>query len=67
MAADARWLTTEQAALYAGFHSGKSFWEWAKRHRVASGRVGRNLRWDRAVIDEALKPTDWRAYFRKRA
>ncbi len=66
---EARWLTTEDAALYAGFQNPKAFWEFAKRHRVPKSRAGRRLRWLREDIDAALRPTDWAAYFanRKRA
>jgi predicted DNA-binding transcriptional regulator AlpA len=62
-----RWLTTEAAALYAGFQNPKSFWEFAKRHHVPKSRAGRRCRWLREDIDKALQPTDWSAYFRKRA
>jgi hypothetical protein len=64
-----RWLTTEAASLYAGFHNPKSFWEWAKRHAVPKARAGRRCRWLREDIDKALQPPDWAAmgYFRKRA
>lgn len=67
MADEARWMTTEAAALYAGFQNSKSFWEFCKRHRVPKSRAGRRLRWLREDIDRALKPTDWADYFRKRA
>jgi hypothetical protein len=63
----ARWLTTEAAGLYAGFHNSKSYWEWAKRHHVPKYRAGRRCRWLREDIDAALRPRDWQAFFRKRA
>jgi predicted DNA-binding transcriptional regulator AlpA len=64
-----RWLTTEQASVYGGFSTPKAYWEWSKRHKVPKSRAGRRLRWLREDIDQALKPTDWSAYFatRKRA
>ncbi len=64
---DTRWLTTEDAALYAGFQNPKAYWEWAKRHQVPKVKLGNRLRWLREDIDTAIKPTDWAAYFRKRA
>jgi hypothetical protein len=64
-----RWLTTEDAARYAGYHRPKSFLEWARVHKVPRGKAGRSNRWLREDIDKALQPPDWAAmgYFRKRA
>lgn len=66
MSTDA-WMTTEQAATYGGWHSAKSFWEFARRHQIPSGKAGRRLRWKREDIDKALARPDWAAYWRRRA
>jgi hypothetical protein len=46
-----RWLTTEDAARYAGYHRPKSFLEWARVHKVPRGKAGRSNRWLREHME----------------
>lgn len=48
------WMSSDAAARYLDFPSYKSFWEWQKRHGLASCRRGRRMLFAKADLDRAI-------------
>lgn len=62
---DSPWLTPEQAAVYVGCKSLKSFNHWTQSRGVpADGKRGRLRLFNRATLDRVLR-NDARPMFRK--
>lgn len=65
MSGESPWLTAKEAADYVRAPSVKAFYEWKRRHGVASARYGSRLRFLRSDLDLALGGAHRRALLRR--